>query len=496
MLRVLFVLLSMVISLGGNRAWANPFMPAQLCQASPGAPACEGGQVACSFCHTPRLPELNVFGGDIKKWLEQNAMKLPESVEGTAELLAGVATLDSDGDGITNADEIKGGTMPGVTSADLSSGRCGGVPCVYDHDYAYRRIRNSVCRLPANYEDFATFKALSAAEKSNKLHDLLDDCMKMNGWRGKNGVVWEIGHYKIRPIGNLKLGEDQGMIPAVDYYADYNIFVYTQIDGNDAREMLLADYAVKRVEIGDQTIYTKQTPTRLTDGIVMQPERRVGLLTSFWNLSVYLNYTGIARVLVAQAFTAFLGVNLAQMQGLQPPPVSESKFRDYDNKGVERPECAVCHTTVDALAYPFRNYNGLTGTTNILGGQNASLLSSVDNLGNENNLTPLSYSLPRMNALAQRYPGIQEMPEAGYIFGQRVNNLKEWATVLVNSDQFASNLVKDYWRAVIGHDPTEAEQDEFRQVWQRFKNVHSFKVDDMMHDLINTMAFGSRKTAS
>lgn len=484
------LLLALAFALGGPEAIARPTAPGLFCEAVDDAPACAGTRVSCSYCHAGVPPELNTYGKDLKGRLTETQLAFPDTADGLRELVEGIATIDSDADGLTNGEEIKAGTLPGAANTQVETSRCPRGTCGYDHDYAYRRIWLSVCGAPPDFEDLTAFRAMSPSEKDNELSDLLDDCMQTNAWRGKDGVVWEIGHYKIRPIGNLKLGEDQGQIPAVDYYADYNLFVYTQIDGHDARDVLLADYAVKRSVSGSLTTYTPQTPSRLTDGIVMQPERRVGLLTSFWNLSVYLNYTGIARVLVAQAFNAFLGVNLALMQGLEPGPQSVTKFRDYDGKGVTRPECAVCHTTVDPLAYPFRNYNGLTGTTNILGGQNAPLLQDVKNLGTEDNLTPLSYALPRLEFLNQRFPGIQEMPEAGYILGQRVTNLKEWATVLVNSDQFAANTVRDYWRAVLGHNPSESEQDEFRTLWSRFKNVHSFSVDAMMHDLIKTNAFG------
>ena len=36
-------------------------------------------------------------------------------------------------------------------------------------------------------------------------------------------------------------------------------------------------------------------------------------------------------------------------------------------------------------------------------------------LGDERNLTPLSYALPRMKYLNQRFPGIVDMPEVGFI---------------------------------------------------------------------------------
>ena len=340
--------------------------------------------------------------------------------------------------------------------------------------------------------DFKKFKDLSTdAEKVTAIDEQLDECFDSAHWIGKNGVVWEIGHYKIRPVGSVKFGEDEGVLPTVDYYQDFHLFVWSQIDGNDAREQLTADYTVTRSETGNTVRYTKQNPSRLNDGQVMQVDNRVGLLSSFWNLAFYLNYTPIARVLVAQAFRGFVGISMAKMQGLNPPPRDESQYADYDLKGMEKPECASCHTTIDPLVYPWRNYNGLTGTSEVLGGVNASGLQSLSGLGTEENLTPLSYSLPRLEFFEDRMPGISQMPEAGYIFGQRVENLKEWAEVMANSDQFAANTVRDYWRVLIGPDIYSYQQDEFKTLWRTLKTGHNYNVEAMLKDLIKTEAYGA-----
>ena len=492
-------------------AHARPEAARLVCQAWSDAPACNAderqGAVSCSFCHAEKVPERNPFGVAFKQWFTNQNLPFPMTAEDMRDALDGIAGLDSDGDGISNGVEIQKGDAPGLLAAAAPA--CGSKNCVYDYEYAYKRIRLSVCGEPPDFEDFETFQRLpTTLAKDEVLARLLDDCMDSNAWRGKDGVIWEIGHYKIRPIGNLKLGEDEipasrGGVPAVDYYRDYNIFVYSQIDDNDARYMLLAQDAVIRTDAlkGGETTYVKQDETqRLEEKMVMQREYRVGLLTSFWNLAVYLNYTGIARVLVAQAFNSFLGISLAEMQGLEHEVSPElTKFKDYDSKlsdgeGKLREDCARCHRTIDPLSYPFRNYNGLTGTTKITNGEKAPLLKDTSKLGDKENLTPLSYALPRMDYLNERYPGINKMPETGYIFGQRVNNLREWATVLVNSDTFASNLVKDYWSAVLGHDP-DPRDPEFVMLWRNFKYQHEYRVAKMMHDMIKTKAFGGRPIA-
>lgn len=473
-----------------SRVIAMPVGGGLFCAASPEAPACSGSAISCTYCHQSVPPLLNAYGTDLSNFLGQDKT-FPLDLAAFNEMLSGTAQLDSDQDGIVNGEEILTGSLPGNGDDRPLSSSCAQTGCAIDPNLVYQRIWIGVCGEPVSFDDLETFSKLSTEEKDLKLHDTLDLCLDSENWIGKDGVVWELGHYKIRPVGSVKFGEDAGIVPIVDYYNDYQIFVYTQIDGNDARNILLADYTVSRAIIGGRTFYNKETPSRVRDGQVMQPAYRIGLLTTFWNMGFYLNFTPVARVLVAQAFNAYLGINLSLMQGINPVPTEDSKFRDYDLKGVERPECARCHTTIDPLAYPFRNYNGLTGTRQVLAGQNAEGLTDLAKLGSEENLTPLSYALPRMEFLDQKFPGIKDMPEAGYIFGKRVENLHEWAEVLVNSDPFAANTVMDYWKILIGGEPTQDQTAEFKMLWTNFKEKHSYSVEAMLHELIKTQAFGA-----
>lgn len=487
--QILTLMLIALVTPAGTTALAKPSATGLFCEASPESPACSGSAISCTYCHQAVPPALNPFGADISAWIYNQNTIFPDNSDTMKAVLGGVESLDSDNDGVLNRDEIAAGSLPGNKDAAPVYSGCSEANCGSDPSVIYKRIWLGVCGEPASFDDVEAFRALAPADQQAKLTTTLDDCLDSENWIGKDGVVWEIGHYKIRPVGSVKFGEDAGLIPIVDYYNDYEIFVWTQTDDHDARDILLADYTVTRNIIGGRTIYNKDEPSRMFDGQIMQPEYRIGLLTTFWNMGFYLNYTAVARVLVAQAFNAYLGINLSLMQGINPPPVEESRFKDYDLKGVEKPECARCHTTIDPLAYPFRNYNGLTGTSQVLAGQNAEGLTNLANLGDEENLTPLSYAKPRMDFLDQKYPGIKDMPEAGYIFGKRVENLREWAEVLVNSDQFAANTVKDYWKVLIGSEPAADQMTEFRKLWTEFKTKHNFRVEAMLHDMIRTNAF-------
>jgi len=475
------------------------FGPEIFCRTYPQSPSCRGTWLACSYCHQYVPPVLNSFGSAIKTEYYKRDLAFTNDDETFKQVMESIGSLDSDGDGFSNSEEITNGTQPGFKAHIPTYNRCKSSKpaansqyslCQYDPDYAFKKIWNSVCGEPPLWEDFLTFKNLPVSDKPQALKDQLEKCLDYEYWLGKDGVVWKIGHYKIRPVGSVKEGEDKGLVDLVDYYDDYHIFVYSQIDGHDARDVLRANYAVSRKVTNGATVYTRLEPDRLKDGIVMQPEYRAGLLTSFWTLGFYLNYTAVARVLVAQAFNGFLGISLANMQGLGTIPREQSLYKDYDNKGVEKTACAECHETIDPMTYPFRNYNGLDGSTMILAGKNSPGLKDIKKLGDETNLTPLSYSLPRMEYLSSKYPAINQMPEEGWVLGQKVSNLKEWAEVVANSDQFASQTVKDYWKVLMGHEPLPQEQTEFERLWRNFKTIHQYSIEAMLAEMITTEAFG------
>ena len=82
------------------------------------------------------------------------------------------------------------------------------------------------------------------------------------------------------------------------------------------------------------------------------------------------------------------------------------------------------------------------------------------------------------------------MPEAGSIFGQPVADLNEWVQVAANSDYFAKATVGDYWKLLLGHNPNDREQGEFEQLWRDLRGRHNYGVEKMLHDLIDTEAYG------
>jgi hypothetical protein len=63
----------------------------------------------CMICHVDeKASKLNPYGEAVKKALEHHKTK-----KLTAEILTELEPLDSDGDGVSNGDEIKHDTLPG-----------------------------------------------------------------------------------------------------------------------------------------------------------------------------------------------------------------------------------------------------------------------------------------------------------------------------------------------------------------------------------------------
>ena len=86
---------------------------------------------------------------------------------------------------------------------------------------------------------------------------------------------------------------------------------------------------------------------------------------------------------------------------------------------------------------------------------------------------------------------IREVPEAGFLFGQPVADLVEWAQVGANSEQFRRATVRDYWRILVGADPNDDTADEFDRLVSDFGDVHLYQVERMLHALVQTEAYGA-----
>ncbi len=445
---------------------AKPVGPTIFCEEYPAAPVCQGGAPACTFCHTAP-PDRNPYGQTIEASLLPGTTRPLSTTQYRSNLPAALRAaerIDADGDGFNSGDEIAAGTKP---HDGLSFPSTSGCPpfrrnpdydvCFYDRAYAFRKVNLDFCGRSPTFEDLELFRALGETEQETALHARLDECLKSENWRGKEGVLWSLAHRKIKPLKAIRSGsypgDPAGEIPLANYYDDYALFVYTQIDNNDARHALTGDYFVVRQggTSGEPTRYVKQTNIGFSQSVLQN--RRAGLITTKWYLVLNVMFTDLPRTAAAQAYRAFLGMDIAKLEGLRPV---DDEPVDYDGKGVQAPFCSQCHSTLDPLTYPFAKYHGLT-----------------------------NFPFGSYDANRQR-----NVPEAGVVLGQPVRDLVEWAQVAANSDEFAKATLMDYWKLVMGEAPRPEELTEFTALWRRFKNENSHGVERMLHDLVRSEAYG------
>jgi hypothetical protein len=453
---------------------AKPIGPTVFCDVYPDAPVCIGGKPACVLCHTSP-PERNAFGTAVAAaLLPGTARPLSDQqyTEGLPAALQAVEAQDADADGFTNGDEILAGTEPANERSKPVTSGCPPFArnpyydvCFYDRAYVLKKLHLDFCGRSPTPEELDAFRAMSEQQQDGELDAALDRCLRSEYWTGKDGALWRLAHRKIRPLQAIKSGSGSGIIPLADYWDDYNLYVFTHTGDRDVREVLTASYFVSRNDpapgSGEATSYNLEPDVQSQ---TVDRERRAGLLTTRWYLVFNVMFTPLPRTAAAQAYRAFLNLDIARLEGLQPV---QGEPVDYDQRGVTYEACVICHSTLDPLSYPFRNYDGL-------------------------NDFPFGRYQP--GRIEQYYsdvaPNITSMPEEGVILGQRVANLVEWARVAADSDPFAAAVVEDFWRLLNGEGPTAEENEEFVQLWRDLKTTHNYRVERMLHALIKTEAYG------
>ena len=456
-------------------AWASPVAakppgPAVLCEVFPDAADCRARVPDCSTCHTAP-PARNAFGASVEARLAPGAPR-PLSDEAFADALRSVlpslAAEDADGDGFENGVELEAGTSPGdgmhfphaFEACEGESTNPVWNVCGYDPVHVYKKLSLDTCGRAPGWDALQAFQALDAEAQRATLAETLDRCVDSAFWVGPDGVLWRMAHAKIRPLWAVKSGSNGGPVPLANYDDDYALFVWTQTDDRDAREVLTAQYYVKRVS---PTRYVQVAgPPDVIE--FTQPASRAGMLTTGWFFVINTMFTPVPRTTAAQAYRSYLGLDIARSQGLIAP---EGPLVDYDDKGITADGCAACHATLDPMSYPFSRYWGIAG----------------DSTG--------VYD-PQRNRRFDASEGSQlrDLPEAGALFGEPVANLVEWARKAADSEAFARATVADYWRHFVGHDPTPAERGEFDALVAAFPTEHAYSVERLLHALIRTEAYG------
>ena len=224
-------------------------------------------------------------------------------------------------------------------------------------------------------------------------------------------------------------------------------------------------------------------------------------------------FTSVPRTTAAQALRSYLDIDIAKSEGLIPPNDQSFVLEDFDNKGITAPDCAYCHEVLDPASYPFGNYNGLS--FNVPGNSAVEVGNIFDpeaeqDLGipgfipefliqafltRSKTLVPGMYKERRMEILAEvkeaTEPDLAGIPQTGFLLGQRVDTLLEWAEVAVNSDDFAKATVKDYWKLFVGPEVKSNQKADFDALWQALKAEDNYRVQSMLHRFIETEAYGA-----
>ncbi|MEZ4743399.1 MAG: hypothetical protein R3B45_13300 [Bdellovibrionota bacterium] len=446
---VILYLVSFTLS---SQALALSSAPNIFCSKKPNAPDCISGASKCLACHSS-VPNLNLYGQDVQSYLFKqkgyDKSKFTLYLNGAIDYLD---KLDSDSDSFINTIELEKSTKPYDESSIPE------IPIVrtYENEFAYKRMWIAFCGRSPTYESMKAFR--NSSNQKEIIHKDLSQCLKSNFWLKE--ALYRLADKKIRPTKALGA---EGSIVVADYKWDYRLFSYIMSEDHDARELLTADYHIE--PDGSKTTRTilKEDPVNGTfpSNIIVvdvgQPlphQYRAGMLTTQWFLTSNTMFTKIPRVTAAQAYRAYLGLDIAKGDGLFSV---EEELIDYDKKGITAPSCAVCHKTLDRITYPFIPYEGIFG-------------GSVSG----------TYKPSRE---------FSELEGSGYILGTPTTGLKDWAQKAANSDEFKIMLTKLFLQYAIDQKIT-SDNEDFEELWQSIPG-DGYSINKLIHRIVDTMTFGA-----
>jgi len=448
-------------ALTSTTAHARPPGPRALCATYPESATCKGRVPSCATCHSSP-PALNAFGAEVATSLYGDASYTfdDESYEALVPAhLALVEASDPDADGTSSLEEIELGTAPG----DARS-----VPVVvpapsgpenphfdvgqYDPRFAFRRVMNLYCGRPPTYEEMEAHRA--ADDPLASVDDALAACLSSSYWRHEG--LHRLGDKRIRPL--EAVGYD-GIIPLADYAWDYRLFSHVLTDDRDARDLLLAAYHIdEEGRVVEGVVPPPPSSLLGTGGQPLVPERRAGMITTQWFLMIHTMFSALPRTTAAQAYRAYLGMDLSRSEGILPVA---GEPRDVDQKGVQQVVCAACHSTLDPLSYAFSTYNGI---------------GDIDAI----------YDFEVTGAYD---PTRTPYGESGMLLGEEVTDLVAWAEAAASSDAFRQNLARMFFAHALGREPIASEEDEFRAIWTAIRD-DGYSANKLIRRIVFSNAFG------
>lgn len=426
-------------------AYSNPESVQIFCQKYESSTFCVDQEKACVACHSGP-PSLNSYGaaisaevgGDLANQLFAALDKLED--------------LDSDGDGVSNKSEILANSHPG--NADIKP--AAEVNVIYDPLVALKRIKAIYCGESVSYAEVQALE--SSADAKASLHATLDTCLDSDYWIREG--LQRIADKRIQPLSTIGFG---GQVVIGDYRFDYRLFAYVMSGDRDARDLLAAQYHVDENYNRVEGVLDREEQFQVGERIViaggqpLDPARRAGMITTQWFISNNTMFAPLPRNTASMAYRAYLGLDLAKGEGIIPVP---GEPRDVDNKNIDQPACAVCHSTLDPLAYSFASYQGIEIGVGLL----------FNNIGTyDEGRTPWGGD--------------------GVVLGQPAQDLMEWAAIARESDAFKKNIVNMIWEATLGRAPYPHEVTEFQGLWQNLP-AQNYSVNQMIHSFIETNAFG------
>lgn len=478
--RLVGTALALGVGTSAGGALARPTAPVVFCEAYPEAAGCLGRVVSCTECHVSTAPpEWNVFGQALIAALPRDR----GFEEALPVALASEEAGDADGDGDTNLEEIRAGTLPGdpfsfwrapeVVEGAQNPGFAVGE---YDYRFALRRASATYCGRSPSYAEFEAFGAgldgLSESEAAEvqreRLHAALDVCLQSEHF--SRVLLPRLADNRIRPL--FAIGPDTSVrigparLVIGDYGYDYRLWRYLLTGDRDMRELLTAQYHVEEDGAGElvrvEGVLAQPDPAALAGGQPLAPERRAGLLTTQWFLAINTMFSALPRTTAAQAYRAFLGADIAASDGIRPVPGEPA---DIDDKGVDGAVCAQCHSTLDPLAYAFAKYAGIDdGYAGAFGNYEP---------------TRVTRYMPEWSDSAQQ----------AWLLGQPVADLLEWAQVAVASDEFKRNMASMFFTQALNREPWPEEAEEFAGLWQSLPG-DGYSAWRLIHRLVDTSAFG------
>lgn len=444
----------------GAAAWARPEAPEAFCDVYSDAPACIAGSVSCTTCHVlAGPPSHNPYGLDLTAARD---MDVP-FMDDLARALEEIEDLDSDGDGASNLDELLAGTDPGydtavepecgeqtgTDNADWTVGR-------YDHAFAWKRVLVDFCGRSPRYEERQAFA--QASNKGAIIRDTLAACVDSPHW---TAVTRELAIDVVEPVGPPT---DVNILGNWEW--DVRLWQYTVMDGRDASEVWTATYHVVEEPSGSGMLVAIDDPRNELEWYAqpLDAEDRYGIVTTRYSLAMRVMFADMPRTLTAHYYRKLLGLDLARSQGLYPVDELDGAYpwpapADVDDKGVWQEGCAGCHATLEALSYPWARYQGID-----LEGETTGTLVPDRATG----------TIPTTD---------------GAIFGEPVGGPDEWIAHAAESEDFAKQTTRIFWRRVFQRDPYSCEEQEFEALWRTFL-TNGRDVEAMLARMVTLDAYG------